>query len=87
MAAGEDQLNTACKEGMTSLLRIPYKKLLPFYGLKGQKEGQGKREGVEKLRKWIWSDSAYLRFLNGYLYASTLIDIKSIIKLLYFRRK
>ena len=40
-----------------------------------------------KIQKVDLSDSAYLRFLDGYLYASTPIDTKSIIKLLYFRRK
>ena len=86
MVAGEDQMSTVWKEGITSLLRIPNRSscLLMDSGDRGK--GQGKELGVEKYRVRVEiSASAYLRLLNVYLYVSTLIDITSIIRLLFFR--
>lgn len=86
MAPGEDQMNTVWKEGITSLLRIPNKSSCLFMDSGDRGKEQGKELGVEKYRvKVEIRASAYLRLLNGYLYVSTLIDIKSIIRLLFFR--
>ena len=70
-------------QGMTSLLRIPNKSSCTF------RDSGDKERDRERGNEWKNTESGFkwLSLPKGYLYASTPIDIKSIIKLLYFRRK